>query len=79
MSQEREGYGIHQDPRHSSGHPGGNCLRCIQVLNIEGQERVETVAGAIPERHVWHDGCKPAILLEVRQEFDGYCLCDQSI
>jgi hypothetical protein len=71
-SREREGYGIHQDPSHSSGHPGGNCPRYIQVLRIEGQERVETVAGAMPERPVWHDGCKPAILSEVRQEFDGH-------
>jgi hypothetical protein len=63
---------MHQDPRHSSGHPGVNCPRCIQVLRIEGKERVETVAGAMPERPVWHDGCKPAILSEVCQEFDGH-------
>jgi hypothetical protein len=48
MSQEQEGYGVHQDRRHSSGHPGGNCPRCIQVLRIKGQERVGTVAGTMP-------------------------------
>jgi hypothetical protein len=72
MSREREEYGIHQYPRHSSGHPGENCPRCIQVLRIKGQERVETVAGAMTERTVWHDGCKPDILSEVLQEFDGH-------
>jgi hypothetical protein len=58
--------------RHSSRHLGGNCPRFIKVLCIEGQERVKTVPGAIPERPVWHNDSKPAILSEVRQEFEGH-------
>jgi hypothetical protein len=36
------------------------------------KERDETVAGAIPERPVWYDGCNSDILSEVFQEFDGH-------
>jgi hypothetical protein len=47
---------------HPSGHPGGNRPRCIQVVCIEGQENDETVAGAMTENPVRHNGRKPTIL-----------------
>jgi hypothetical protein len=36
------------------------------------QEGKQTVAGAIPERTVRDNGCKPAVLSEVREEFNGH-------
>jgi hypothetical protein len=55
-----------------SGDYGGDRSRCVQAVCLKGQEGNETVDGVIPERPVWHNGCKPFVLSEVREQFDGH-------
>jgi hypothetical protein len=69
---EREIYGVHQDLRNTGGHSGGDSPRSLQVLCITVQEGKQAVAGAMPERTVWDNGCKPTLLSEVCEEFNGH-------
>jgi hypothetical protein len=76
---EDEKDGDNQDSRSPSRHSGGDRPGCLQVLCYNGQERGKTVAGTMPERPIWNDGCKSAILSQVHQESDGNRIRDQSV
>jgi hypothetical protein len=69
---ELERYGFHQDSNNTGGHSGGDSPRSLQVLCITGQEGKQAFAGVMPERTVRDNGCKPTVLSEVREEFNGH-------